>query len=184
MQTSAPPGTRLWLRLLAAPLILGGAVGIFGCIPSFVVAPAGDAGLRYRDEVFPQISVTTDLQYGSAPDLNNSPVALELDLYQPAGDAVSKRPAVIWVHGGGYSGGDKALGPSAILAAKFARLGYVAVSIKLSAARSPALRRRRRNRARVLQRGGGGARRAGSGALAARPCRHLRHRPGPDRHRG
>lgn len=119
----------LWLRLLTAPLILGAALSILGCIPSFVVAPAGSADLRYRDEVFPAISVTTDLQYGSAPDLDNSPTALKLDLYQPVGDAVAKRPAVIWVHGGGYSGGDKAAGPSAILAARFAKLGYVAISI-------------------------------------------------------
>ena len=118
-----------WLRVLTGPLILGAALSILGCIPSFVVAPAGGVGLRYRDEVFPEIRVTTDLQYGSAPALDNTPTALKLDLYQPVGDAVAKRPAVIWVHGGGYSRGDKAVGPSAILANRFAKLGYVAVSI-------------------------------------------------------
>ena len=119
----------LLLRVLTAPLILGVALTILGCIPSFVVAPAGGADLRYRAEVFQEISVTTDVPYGSAPDLNNNPTALKLDLYQPVGDAVAKRPAVVWVHGGGFSGGDKAAGPSAILADTFAKLGYVAVSI-------------------------------------------------------
>ncbi len=121
--------TSFRLRLLTAPLILFAALSILGCIPSLVVAPAGGAGLRYRDEVFPDISVTTDLQYGSAHDLNSNAVALKLDLYQPVGDVVSKRPAVIWVHGGGYSGGDKAAGPAANMATRFAKLGYVAVSI-------------------------------------------------------
>lgn len=141
MHTSEPPAVcegvdspttarmSLWLRLLMAALILGAALSILGCIPSLAVAPVGGADLRYKDNVFSEISVTTGLQYGSAPDLNNSPAALKLDLYQPAGDAVAKRPAVIWVHGGGYSRGDKAAGPAAILATRFAKLGYVAVSI-------------------------------------------------------
>jgi len=35
----------------------------------------------------------------------------------------------VWVHGGGFSAGDKSGGPSADLAQKFAKLGYVTVSI-------------------------------------------------------
>jgi acetyl esterase/lipase len=119
----------VWLRRLMTPLILVAAVSILGCIPSFVAPPAGSAGLRYRDEIFPNVTIINDLQYGSAPDLQERAVALKLDLYEPAGDTVIKRPAVIWVHGGGYSRGDKGAGPSVILATEFAKLGYVAVSI-------------------------------------------------------
>jgi acetyl esterase/lipase len=52
-----------------------------------------------------------------------------LDLYRPTGDTQTQRPAIVWVHGGGFSAGDKSSGPSADLAQKFAKLGYVTVSI-------------------------------------------------------
>jgi para-nitrobenzyl esterase len=102
---------------------------LIACTPSAVARPDGSSPLRYRDEVFSSVTTISDLQYGSAPDLANNPVALKLDLYEPTGDIATRRPAVIWVHGGGYSSGDKTLGPSAILSEKFAKLGYVAVSI-------------------------------------------------------
>jgi acetyl esterase/lipase len=79
--------------------------------------------------VFDDVTVTRDVRYGSAPGADRKPVALTLDLYQPTGDTVSQRPAVVWVHGGGYSVGDKASGPASVLASRFAALGYLAVSI-------------------------------------------------------
>jgi alpha/beta superfamily hydrolase len=109
--------------LLAALLAL--AV-LAGCT---VPRPEGAGTIRYRDQVFTAVTKTTDIQYGTAPDNNGNPVALKLDLYQPTGDTNTSRPAVIWVHGGGFSGGDKSAGPSADLANTFAQLGYVTVSI-------------------------------------------------------
>lgn len=100
-----------------------------GCIPSTVDPPTGAAPLRYRDEVFADVIKTSDLQYGSAPDLSGASVALKLDLYAPKGDTAARRPAIVWVHGGGYSGGDKTTGPASILAPLYAKLGYVFVSI-------------------------------------------------------
>jgi dienelactone hydrolase len=101
-------------------------VVVAGCT---VPEPPGAAPLRYRDSVFANFTKTSNLQYGSAPDNNGNPVALMLDVYQPSGDTVAQRPAVVWVHGGGYCCGDKSSGPSADLAQKFAHLGYVTVSI-------------------------------------------------------
>ncbi len=101
-------------------------LAVTGCTLS---EPPGAAPLRYRDSVFPNLTTTTNIQYGSAPDSNGNPVALMLDLYQPSGDTVSQRPAIVWVHGGGYCCGDKGSGPSADLAQKMAHLGYVTVSI-------------------------------------------------------
>ncbi|MDP9236926.1 MAG: alpha/beta hydrolase [Chloroflexota bacterium] len=108
--------------MAAAPILVA-------CLPSVVARPVGAAPLRYRDEVFSNVTVTSDLQYGAAPGVDGNASALKLDLYQPAGDKAAARPALIWVHGGGYAGGDKAIGPSAFLANEFARLGYVTVSI-------------------------------------------------------
>ena len=109
------------LRLVALAL---GATLLAGCT---VPRPPGDGTLRYRDQVFSAATVTNDITYGSAPGADGNPVALKLDLYQPTGDTVAKRPALVWVHGGGFTAGDKSSGRSK--ATFFARLGYVAVSI-------------------------------------------------------
>ena len=34
-----------------------------------------------------------------------------VDVYRPAGDTVTSRPAIVWVHGGGFAGGNKAWYP-------------------------------------------------------------------------
>ena len=64
------------LVLLAAVALLAGCT---------VPRPPGDSPLRYRDLVFGSVGKSADIQYGSAPDLQGNPVALKLDLYQPAG---------------------------------------------------------------------------------------------------
>jgi dienelactone hydrolase len=92
-----------------------------------VPPPPGDAPLRYRDAVFSSVTVTRDLTYGGAPDNEGNPVSLEIDLYRPTGDTAARRPAVVYVHGGGFSHGSKSAG--AEFATYFARRGYVAVSI-------------------------------------------------------
>ena len=52
----------------------------------------------------------------------------KLDLYLPNGPARSDRPAVVFIHGGGFTGGDKAEYRSASVSADLARAGYVVVS--------------------------------------------------------
>jgi dienelactone hydrolase len=91
--------------------------------------PAVAANVRYRDAVFARVALTKDLRYGSAPGRTGAPEALRLDLYQPVGDRVTRRPAMVWVHGGGFSAGDKATSISTDLARRSAREGFVAVSI-------------------------------------------------------
>jgi acetyl esterase/lipase len=108
---------KLSLRVAAVALAIG----------LIVPAAAEAAPARYLDEVFASVDVTTDLTYGSAPDLQGTPVALKLDLYQPSGDTASRRPAIVWVHGGGFAVGSKRSGRN--FATSFARRGYVVVSI-------------------------------------------------------
>jgi len=110
------------LRSLAA-IALGAAL-LTGCT---VPRPAGDGTLRYRDQVFSAVTTTTDITYGSAPGADGNPETLKLDLYQPTGDTIANRPAQVWVHGGGFTMGDKSSGRAS--ATLFAKLGYVAVSI-------------------------------------------------------
>ena len=106
-----------------APILVAAAL-LAGCT---VPKPPGDAPLRYRDIVFSGVTKSADIQYGTAPDLQGNPVALKLDLYQPAGDTVTRRPVIIWIHGGGFSAGDKDSG--ADWATAFARRGFVAISL-------------------------------------------------------
>ncbi|MBN1528543.1 MAG: alpha/beta hydrolase [Thermoleophilaceae bacterium] len=115
-------GKTLAMRRLL--LLLAGAALLAGCT---LPAPPGAAPLRYRDVVFSSATKTADVQYGTAPDLQGNQVALRFDVYRPAGDTVARRPAIIWVHGGGFSGGNK--GDGTDWASAFARRGYVAVSL-------------------------------------------------------
>lgn len=112
-----------------ARLCVIGALALLALAGCTVPQPGGAGTIRYRDPVFANTTQTSNLQYGSAPDSNGHPVALMLDLYQPTGDVVTARPAIVFVHGGGYCCGDKGGGPSADLAQRFAHLGYVTVSI-------------------------------------------------------
>ncbi|NBR42061.1 MAG: alpha/beta hydrolase [Verrucomicrobia bacterium] len=52
----------------------------------------------------------------------------KLDLYFPSGPVRNDRPAVVFIHGGGFTGGDKAEYRSASVSADLCRAGYVVVS--------------------------------------------------------
>jgi acetyl esterase/lipase len=52
----------------------------------------------------------------------------KLDVYIPSGEWKNNRPAVLFIHGGGFKIGDKAESRSASVCADLARAGYVAVS--------------------------------------------------------
>ena len=73
------------------------------------------------------VKIQKNIEYGSVGG-----ESLKLDLYLPeekpeAQDAKSLRPAVVFVHGGGWSGGDKS--GWATQAKELAQDGYVAISI-------------------------------------------------------
>jgi predicted esterase len=115
-----------WRKATVALVALAAAAVITGCT---VPEPPGAAPLRYRDQVFSNVTVTSNLQYGSAPDAQGNPVPLMLDMYRPTGDTQTSRPALVWVHGGSFTGGDKTNVVPVDVANTFAKLGYVVVSI-------------------------------------------------------
>ncbi|MCP4435987.1 MAG: alpha/beta hydrolase [Actinomycetia bacterium] len=91
-------------------------------------APAPLGTERYAEEVFASTRTTYDVVYASAPDLvSGQPVDLVLDWTEPVLDTLAERPVIVWIHGGGFKGGDKSsLSP---LAAAWAKRGYVTLSI-------------------------------------------------------
>jgi len=93
------------------------------------MTPPGDAPLRYRDLVFATATKTSDVVYGSAVNLSGQTVTLRLDVYEPTGDTITERPAIVWVHGGSFSSGDKSSAELVDEATVFSRKGYLNVSI-------------------------------------------------------
>ncbi len=86
-------------------------------------------GQRYLTEVFPNVNVSSDLVYGSAPAWTSFNVDLKLDIYQPAGDVLSQRPLMVLAHGGSFVAGSKTEAYMVELCQTFAKRGYVTVSI-------------------------------------------------------
>jgi predicted esterase len=93
------------------------------------MTPPGAAPLRYRDAVFSNVTLTSNVTYGSALNASNQTVTLQLDIYEPTGDTVTERPAIVWVHGGSFCCGDKTSPELIDEANTFAKKGYFNVSI-------------------------------------------------------
>jgi acetyl esterase/lipase len=102
---------------------------VFGTTGTAALAAPRSASVRYRDDIFPVVNVKTNITYGSAVDQTGTNVILKLDMYTPKGDTDRSRPAVIWVHGGGFSSGDKTSPELVDQAEQFSMKGYVDVSI-------------------------------------------------------
>jgi para-nitrobenzyl esterase len=84
---------------------------------------------RYVDEIFPTITTTSDIQYGSNLDKNGSNVNLLLDVYTPDGDALTDRALIIMAHGGSFIAGSKTGSDVVDLCSDLTKKGYVVASI-------------------------------------------------------
>jgi dienelactone hydrolase len=121
---------RLLSGLTVAALALAASAGT----TSIGARSTHAAGVRYTDLIFPTVSATADVRYATAPDLvTGVPADLLLDIYEPAGDTVARRPALLAIHGGGFRVGDK--GAVADWAREWSQRGYVvfAVNYRLDA---------------------------------------------------
>jgi hypothetical protein len=94
---------------------------------------------RYLNEVFTSVTVTDSVVYGNNISIiTQAPVAedIMMDVYEPAGDTVSKRPLVIVLHTGsflpavanGQATGSKSDSAIVEMCTRFAKKGYVAVA--------------------------------------------------------
>ena len=92
---------------------------------------------RYKDSVFiaertVENSVYNQswaLQGACAIETNTSFDDYALDVYEPIGDTISKRPVLVYAHGGGFLIGDKRIIPVDQYCYKMAERGFVVVSI-------------------------------------------------------
>ena len=125
--TTARPVPEMIMRTMRLALVVAVAAALLALAPT---SAAEAAGIRYRDQVFGQTVVTRrDVVYGSAYDYRGIRQDLRLDVHEPKGDRAGGRPAVVWVHGGYFQRGDKAMEYYRPVVDSFTRAGYVTVSI-------------------------------------------------------
>ncbi len=75
---------------------------------------------------------TLNVIYGTALNFNGSSDTLRMDIYNPLCDDPSHRsrkPLLVWIHGGSFLAGDKSDASITNLCKQFARRGYVTASI-------------------------------------------------------
>ena len=92
---------------------------------------------RYLDEIFEDVTKTENIVYGNAPDLpfiflfewNTEDIDLDMDLYEPAGDTLTNRPVIIFIHSGTFFAGHNEADDVVALSIASAKRGYVAVSM-------------------------------------------------------
>ena len=93
--------------------------------------------VRFLDEVFDDVLITQDIVYGNAPDLpfiflfewNTVDIDLDMDIYEPEGDTLSARPAIIFIHTGAFFSGHNELDDVVDLSIASAKRGYVSFNI-------------------------------------------------------
>lgn len=78
-----------------------------------------------------QLRFEADREYGRAVDWLGDTVALLLDVYAPLDevDPIASRPAIVYIHGGGFHAGSKSNQKGRDWAIAFARRGYVVFAI-------------------------------------------------------
>lgn len=90
----------------------------------WLMIPAGLTGQeRFLEALFDSVDIQT-YTYTSKDGHN-----LDMDLYFPYGDTLSARPTVLFVHGGGFSGGSRNSPEIVVFCRRLAEHGYLAASI-------------------------------------------------------
>ncbi|UOQ72615.1 alpha/beta hydrolase [Hymenobacter cellulosilyticus] len=84
---------------------------------------------RYHQPIFPTLNTYTNVVFGSALNYLGNRQTLTMNIYEPAGDTVRRRPLLVFAHGGGFIGGTKNDQDVTELCQRYARLGYVTASI-------------------------------------------------------
>ncbi len=97
---------------------------------------AGFSQSRYYDKVFSQVGIDSNIVFGNnytydilKLQLGLTSEDLTLDIYYPEGDIETKRPLIIWAHGGSFLGGTKDDADIVYFCNEFAKRGFVCASI-------------------------------------------------------
>ena len=105
---------------------------LFASLLAFLLHVSANADSMFIDEIY-GFKETEDIVYstGSTGNPTNGSIDLSLDLFEPTGvDLPAKSPALVMIHGGGFTGGSKDDAELNLACQKFAQRGYVVVSIQ------------------------------------------------------
>src|SRR5438132_10078402 len=86
-------------RLLSLPLL------VLLVSPALAKEPPAKAKAKTAYTLPDSVAAERDIQYAKAGD-----VSLQLDVYRPKTDSSKPRPCIVWIHGGGWQGGNKSSG--------------------------------------------------------------------------
>jgi len=97
----------------------------------FSLLPSLCFSQRYLTPIFSAVEKTNNIEYGNAIDYQNNNQILLLDFYEPQNDTETKRPLIIYAHGGGFTDVNQTKELVHIVAYcdSMARRGYVVASI-------------------------------------------------------
>jgi len=85
---------------------------------------------RYKDLIFTNVDSLLNIKYGRAINYKNESEDLYLDIITPSiKDTITKRPLLIFIHGGGFKNNSKTGSFSSLLCSSFAKRGYVTATI-------------------------------------------------------
>jgi len=84
---------------------------------------------RYHRPVFRQVQVRHDVEFAHVTTMLGLPQTLYMDVYEPVGDTVRRRPLVVLAHEGGFLTGTRDDAVMTALCTRLARLGYVTATI-------------------------------------------------------
>lgn len=87
-------------------------------------------GNRYLNYIFNEFQVTSNVEYGQNVKYDGTSQTLLCDIYEPVGDNLSNRAAVIVAHGGFFLSGSKTGADVVPICQRLAKMGYVAISIE------------------------------------------------------
>lgn len=115
-------------------------ISAFFCFILSVISHAQN-GLpaRYKDRVFTETVIQKDLSYASAEHPGIKDTYYLFDLYEPKADESTKRPLIIWMHGGGFTFGSKKAAGIQLWCEDFALRGYVSAGLNYPLSKSSTL---------------------------------------------
>jgi para-nitrobenzyl esterase len=124
-----------WSRAVAVGSVAAiGVALVAGCNRPPSGGGGGDTGGgtgRYRTQVFSRVTKTANVAYSTAANKAGAQQTLRLDIYSPAGDTVTRRPALVTAFAGAFIFGSKDVtsDPAYDMAHTYAKRGYVTANI-------------------------------------------------------
>lgn len=128
---------RKWIGVTVAVLMTSCVVGLCGCAQDNGTSEVDEEKVyfqvsddsHYLETITEELTIVENIVYATAVNENGETEELVLDMYLPTEEVSGLRPAVLLVHGGGLTGGDKSTDAlTKGIALDLAKMGYATFS--------------------------------------------------------